>query len=896
MISTSSAAVGGASSDAHHDPRLGVEDRRRGLGSLAWWWIEHFTVLGDGGQPDKPTVLSPEYAQFVMNCYALDADGRRRFDHAFLSRPKGANKSGMAYALGSFEFLGPCRFDHWAEEGEYYEFLGCRYWYEPGEPVGRPVQNPQIACLATSEDQTGKVYARMLYNCQHGPLSDLRSQGLDPANTRILHPDGGWVKPYAVNARAADGGLETFAIVDESHLFVEPKVKKLKETVERNLPKRYLDSEPWMLETTTMYRPGEGSVAEETYRTAWDWHEGKVKRGSMRLYFDHRFASLAKEDFTDRDKVMHALYEAYGSVALSDDGKDHLLLPDGTFTTVGPDGRDPDGHSLLEPGVEPGPSKDGWQSMDAIYELLMKPTTDPGDSIRYYLNSLASTSDAWLDEAWIAKHTVGGDITLGLRGRALQDAWMRVIDPRDEITLGFDGSVSDDSTALVGCRVRDGLLFLIKLEGAPDGPAKKDWRVDRDAFDGFQSTPPRGRRRRGGHGRAGRIAISIHASTREATARDARKPSSINISIHASTREATACQAVRHVPSEGFQSTPPRGRRRVGFRHRRSRTYFNPRLHEGGDPRQAAARRPRRISIHASTREATSTGRPPRTPERISIHASTREATESCETPSPGSLFQSTPPRGRRPGYDPGTGHGKTVFQSTPPRGRRHITAAISIPRIGFQSTPPRGRRHTTNVVKEINEQFQSTPPRGRRRHQHRPFHPRREISIHASTREATRFAVERLFHIGISIHASTREATRLHRSQPRRLQDFNPRLHEGADPQLVLLRSMLRIFQATPPRGRRPGRSGPPPRPTHFNPRLHEGGDMHREFGWNPLANFNPRLHEGGDACFFRARTACVRFQSTPPRGRRHARKQAARRSHEISIHASTREATTSP
>jgi hypothetical protein len=36
----------------------------------------------------------------------------------------------------------------------------------------------------------------------------------------------------------------------------------------------------------------------------------------------------------------------------------------------------------------------------------------------------------------------------------------------------------------VGCRVRDGLLFLIKLEQAPDGPEKKDWRVDRDSFDG----------------------------------------------------------------------------------------------------------------------------------------------------------------------------------------------------------------------------------------------------------------------------------------------------------------------------------------------------------------------------------------------------------------------------
>ena len=56
---------------------------------------------------------------------------------------------------------------------------------------------------------------------------------------------------------------------------------------------------------------------------------------------------------------------------------------------------------------------------------------------------------------------------------------------REPITLGFDGSVSDDSTALVGCRVSDGMLFLIKLESAPDGPEKATWRVNRDAFDGM---------------------------------------------------------------------------------------------------------------------------------------------------------------------------------------------------------------------------------------------------------------------------------------------------------------------------------------------------------------------------------------------------------------------------
>lgn len=465
-------------------PRLTVEDRARGLGSLAWWWIERFTVLGDGGNPDLQVEQTPEYAQFIMNCYALDASGRRRFNHVFLSRPKGCDKSGKGAVLGLFEALGPCRFDHWAEDGEYYEFLGCRYWYEPGEAVGRPVQNPQVACLATSEDQTSNVYARMLYNCQYGPLSDLKSQGLDPANTRINLPDGGWIRPYAANAKAADGGLETFSIADETHLYVDPKIKHLYETVERNLTKRSIDSDPWMLETTTMYRPGEGSVAEETYQTAWDWHEGRVKRGRMRLYFDHRYAALPPSEFSDEGKVMRALCESYGSAARSTDGKDHIILPDGRMVPVDGEGFSEEGFSLLDEGVEPGPSKNGWQSMEDVYDLLMKPTSDPGDSIRYYLNNRASTSDAWLDEAWIESHTVCRNLTLGLRGQPLRDAWRRVVSEDDEITLGFDGSVSDDSTALVGCRVRDGLLFLIRLDAAPDGPEKAKWRVDREAFDG----------------------------------------------------------------------------------------------------------------------------------------------------------------------------------------------------------------------------------------------------------------------------------------------------------------------------------------------------------------------------------------------------------------------------
>ena len=120
----------------------------------------------------------------------------------------------------------------------------------------------------------------------------------------------------------------------------------------------------------------------------------------------------------------------------------------------------------------------------------------------------------------------------------------------------------------------------------------------------FQSTPPRGRRRIQTLFCSCFHTISIHASAREAT-----KPKSTGlftyiISIHASAREAT------HLPCSGvhlvsFQSTPPRGRRHVFLQVRPGRSYFNPRLREGGDPKRYLSHIFFPISIHASAREAT---------------------------------------------------------------------------------------------------------------------------------------------------------------------------------------------------------------------------------------------------------------------------------------------------
>jgi hypothetical protein len=49
----------------------------------------------------------------------------------------------------------------------------------------------------------------------------------------------------------------------------------------------------------------------------------------------------------------------------------------------------------------------------------------------------------------------------------------------ESITLGFDGSLNDDTTVLRGCRMSDGFLFKIGAWAKPDGAAGAGWEVPR---------------------------------------------------------------------------------------------------------------------------------------------------------------------------------------------------------------------------------------------------------------------------------------------------------------------------------------------------------------------------------------------------------------------------------
>jgi phage terminase large subunit-like protein len=423
-------------------PRLLVRapdhDRQFSLGWLALSWMEALCLHGDGDVLGEPVVHGDDSAGLIVDSYALAKPGtvieskvgRRLYDSVFYSRPKGADKSGLGGRISLFEALGPCRFDGIAEGGEVYRDpygLGFEYVYEPGEPMGRPIRSPFIRCMATEAGQTGNVYDTIYYNLTEGPLSGAMARKDDAGLTRILLPERGEITPSTASSSSKDGGKETFVDFDESHLYNTPELRRMYATVTRNLRKRKSAAETWYLETTTMFAEGEESVAASTYDLAEAIQAGRTRRKSG-LLLDHRWGEC--DDLTDLDKLKAALADAYGEAQ-------------------------------------------AWMDLDALTDEFHDPRADPEDSRRYFLNARTSHEHAYVRaDQW----------------SAIRDE-TKNIEPGDAITLGFDGSRKrqrgvTDATALIGCRVRDGHLFEIKVWEQPTNwPKDREWAIDFEQVD-----------------------------------------------------------------------------------------------------------------------------------------------------------------------------------------------------------------------------------------------------------------------------------------------------------------------------------------------------------------------------------------------------------------------------
>ena len=284
----------------------------------------------------------------------------------------------------------------------------------------------------------------------------------------------------------------------------------------------------------------------------------------------------------------------------------------------------------------------------------------------------------------------------------------------------------------------------------------------------------------------------------------------LRVSIHAPARGATRRISGRRRFSV-FQSTPPRGGRRVGeMRVQDGPAGFNPRPRAGGDRR--------RMPLEAAVLDRFQST-PPRG-GRLGLY--TRTA---------GAEFQSTPPRGGRPGSPLRSVLARQVSIHAPARGATSVYAAPAarIPAVSIHA-PARGATGAPGV---------------------RGIQPPR-VSIHAPARGATGTPACRRGSGPVSIHAPARGATREQNAVPQVGSSFNPRPRAGGDMSMARAAAGPKVpFQSTPPRGGR-RRAGVRAANT--------GG-------------FNPRPRAGGDLAHLECEVANLHvFQSTPPRGGRPA------------------------
>jgi hypothetical protein len=107
----------------------------------------------------------------------------------------------------------------------------------------------------------------------------------------------------------------------------------------------------------------------------------------------------------------------------------------------------------------------GFVGLERIADECVDVDTEPSDAVRYYLNvSLPSDERAFDVRRWadLAKPTVVPD--------------------GETVTLGFDGARFHDATALVGCHVASGHLFVLGMWERPEN-AGDEWEVPEPEVD-----------------------------------------------------------------------------------------------------------------------------------------------------------------------------------------------------------------------------------------------------------------------------------------------------------------------------------------------------------------------------------------------------------------------------
>lgn len=411
------------------------------LGPQVCQWMEANLVYGPGdirGESLTDRPMDPETVAIINRIYEVHPKtGRRRFHRVGLSKRKGTAKTEiMAWILtAELHPEAPVRFAGWDAAGL---------------PVGKSVDDPYIPVVSYTEEQVNELLFGAVYSIiSESPIADDFDIGLG----RIIRMDGkGRLVGVAAAPNPRDGARTTCQGFDETHRFDTRKHLDTHNVMMANVGGKRAGSEPYTLEGSTAFIPGQGSIAEKTQEYAELIAEGKIEDPT--LFFHHRWAG-DPVDLTTREGLEAAVRDASG----------------------------PAQH---------------WDTFPIQLERVVANWSDPtipSDYIeRVWLNrKVMSHSQVFdiervrqLSGLQVARTALAKAETERERVAATKLVSERLSDPlprkRVEITLGFDGSRTNDATGVIGTELETGYQFVVGVWQRPPDP-DLEWEVPGDEVD-----------------------------------------------------------------------------------------------------------------------------------------------------------------------------------------------------------------------------------------------------------------------------------------------------------------------------------------------------------------------------------------------------------------------------
>lgn len=212
-----------------------------GLKTLGWQIAEWCTKYLNGPEGGR-WVFTNEQFRLLLWWYAVDETGFFRYRSGVLQRIKGWGKDPFGAVLCIVEFVGPCKFGGWSEDGEPKAVTPKKSWVQVAAVS-------QTQTINTMELMPTLISQRLIdkYGIKLG--------------AELIRANKGRCRLVAVtsNPRTLEGGRSTFVLMNETHHWIKGNQGDVMyETISNNTAKmscRYLA-------ITNAYLPGELSVAE----------------------------------------------------------------------------------------------------------------------------------------------------------------------------------------------------------------------------------------------------------------------------------------------------------------------------------------------------------------------------------------------------------------------------------------------------------------------------------------------------------------------------------------------------------------------------------------------------------------------------------------------------------